>query len=261
MTNTPDLRDTKYMPLHIERLQQSKAWLRCKRRPELAFYLFNLWMRAWREVPPGSIEDDDDVLADAAMCSPERWPELKEDLLRGWERRNGRIYHSTVTELAQEVWDKRAAWRARTENARRTLAQKRTASVTDNDTEDVTETVTDTATAVKVRLGNVITPLPPNGGSNAMHSGGRRRRRDGHGGTGNGSANGGEAMAGGGVIPEHEQARLRLRTKYGWATTAKGKAPVSQGAMIKAMQADGLDPAVIDWVCGIAPAPAVIPDV
>jgi hypothetical protein len=42
-----------YMPLYIQRLQRSKAWLRCKRRPELAFYMVNLWMRAWHEVPAG----------------------------------------------------------------------------------------------------------------------------------------------------------------------------------------------------------------
>ncbi|MFG1399861.1 DNA methyltransferase [Roseixanthobacter pseudopolyaromaticivorans] len=38
-----DVRCLPYMPLQIERLRKSKAWLRCKRRPELAFYLMNLW--------------------------------------------------------------------------------------------------------------------------------------------------------------------------------------------------------------------------
>lgn len=98
-----DVRCLPYMPLHIERLRRSKAWLRCKRRPELAFYLMNLWMRAWHEVPAGSIEADDDVLADAAMCSPEEWERIRSDVLHGWEERDGRWHHHVVTELAAEI--------------------------------------------------------------------------------------------------------------------------------------------------------------
>src|SRR5262249_5330401 len=63
-----DLRDFPYMPFEVARLRRSKAWLICKRRPELAFYMLNLWTAAWHERPGGSLEDDDDVLADAAMC-------------------------------------------------------------------------------------------------------------------------------------------------------------------------------------------------
>jgi hypothetical protein len=71
-----DLTDFKFMPLEVARLRRSKAWLICKRRPALAFYMLNLWTASWHERPAGSLEDDDDVLADAAMCPPERWPEV-----------------------------------------------------------------------------------------------------------------------------------------------------------------------------------------
>lgn len=102
------MRGLPYMPLQIERLQKSKAWLVCKRRPELAFYILNLWMRAWTEAPAGSIEDDDDVLADAAMCPPDKFGQVKEDALRGWILcRDGRWYHPTVCEIALETWEKR----------------------------------------------------------------------------------------------------------------------------------------------------------
>jgi uncharacterized protein YdaU (DUF1376 family) len=135
------------MPLQIERLRKSKSWLRCKRRPELAFYLLNLWMRAWHEVPAGSIEDDDDILADAAMCSPEAWPAIRDDVLAGWERRDGRLFHSTVTELATEAEGKLRKNKKRTEAAREVKQQRREGTVTEAVTEAVTELVTETVTS------------------------------------------------------------------------------------------------------------------
>jgi len=154
MTEAVNVQCLPYMPLQIDRLRRSKAWLRCKRNPEIAFYMVNLWMRAWHEVPAGSIEDDDDVLADAAMCSPEKWEELKNEILQGWERRDGRVWHSTVTEIATESETKLRRNKRRTEAARETLEQKRHSSVTESpdvadhpSTVAVTDTVTDTSGA------------------------------------------------------------------------------------------------------------------
>lgn len=107
-----NLTDFAFMPLEVARLRKSKAWLICKRRPELGFYLVNLWTAAWHETPAGSLEDDDDVLADRAMCSPEKWPDVKTDLLRGWVTcADGRLYHPVV---AEKVID---AWRSKREHA------------------------------------------------------------------------------------------------------------------------------------------------
>lgn len=114
-----DLRGFPFVPLYIERLTKSKAWLVCKRRPELAFYMLNLWMRAWHETPAGSIEDDDDVLADAAMCELRRWGKLRADVLRNWTKcSDGRLYHPVVAELAKE------SYAGRVEH-RETLANKK----------------------------------------------------------------------------------------------------------------------------------------
>ena len=125
MTEPVDVRRLQYMPLYLERLQRSKAWLRCKRRPEMAFYLMNLWMRAYREVPAGSIENDDDILADAAMCDPEEWDRVRADVLRGWDEREGRLYHPVVEEVAAEAAAKLRGNRKRTEEARATREQMR----------------------------------------------------------------------------------------------------------------------------------------
>lgn len=143
-----DLRRFPFMPLHIARLQKSKAWLQCKRSPELAFYLMNLWMRSWHEIPAGSLDDDEDVLSDAAVCSPALWAKIRAKVLRNWEKRDdGRLYHPVVTEIAEDVWAKAEQHRQRTAKARLALQQKRnsasdsaaTMSVTDAATEIVTE--------------------------------------------------------------------------------------------------------------------------
>ena len=56
-----DLQDFPFMPLMVARLRKSKAWVKARRNPALGFYMLNLWMFAWHEVPAGSLEDDDDV--------------------------------------------------------------------------------------------------------------------------------------------------------------------------------------------------------
>jgi uncharacterized protein YdaU (DUF1376 family) len=135
-----DLTDFPFMPLYIARCQKSKAWLRCKRQPELAFYMLNLWMRAWHECPAGSVEDDDDVLADAAMCSPEHWLEVKAAVLHGWQKcADGRLYHAVVVELAEEAWASKEARRQRTEKARQAKLQAQSARSTESVTGSVTE--------------------------------------------------------------------------------------------------------------------------
>ncbi|MCA0451842.1 MAG: YdaU family protein [Proteobacteria bacterium] len=155
-----DLRGLPFMPLHIDRLQKSKAWLRCKRTPALAFYLLNLWMRAWQEAPASSLEDDDDVLADAAMCPPSEWATVRDEALRGWTKcSDGRLYNPTVAELARDAWEERVKYRQRTEAARRAREEKRNSNVAENATEakpprksSVTEkapTVTTSVTALK----------------------------------------------------------------------------------------------------------------
>lgn len=107
------------MPLDIQRLRRSKAWLKAKRTPALAFYMVNLWTASWHDVPTGSLEDDDDVLADLAMCDPVKWDKLRKDVLHGWVKcSDGRLYNPTVVEKAQEAWNSKLDQRWKTECAR-----------------------------------------------------------------------------------------------------------------------------------------------
>jgi hypothetical protein len=123
-----DLRDFPRMPFDIARLRRSKAWLIAKKNPELGFYMLNLWMASWHETPPGSLEDDDEVLMDRAMCKEARWPKVREIVLRNWVKcSDGRLYHETVAEMVDFAWmtkvdreeknenkdSRQARWRAR----------------------------------------------------------------------------------------------------------------------------------------------------
>lgn len=111
-----DLTAFKFMPLEVQRLRRSKAWLICKRKPELAFYMLNLWTASWHELPAGSLEDDEDVLADAAMCSPEKWTKVRRDVMRGWVKHSdGRLYHPVVAEKVMDSWHGRVMDRWRKE--------------------------------------------------------------------------------------------------------------------------------------------------
>lgn len=150
-----NLSDFPFIPLYIERLRRSKAWLQCKRRPELGFYMVNLWGSCWHEQPAGSLENDDDVLADRAMCNPELWPSIKAQVLHGWILCNdGRYYHPVVAELAIDAWQAKLVQRNRTAAARAARGQIKPKQevmqfqprLTEDDTKTVTEPVIEIAT-------------------------------------------------------------------------------------------------------------------
>lgn len=121
-----DLTGFEFMPLEIERLRKSKAWLRARRIPFLAFHLLNMWMRAFTESPAGSIENDDDTLADAASCAPETWPSMREEVMRGWILcTDNRWHHPVVAEKVLSGWAERLKYLYGKYNARVRQAARR----------------------------------------------------------------------------------------------------------------------------------------
>jgi hypothetical protein len=121
-----NLRDFPFMPLQVARLRASKAWLKAKRRPELAFYMMNLWTASWHEVPAASLEDDEDVLADKAMCPPDVWRTVKDEALYGWiKAADGRLYHPIVAEQALEAWRSKLALKAERDHEAERKRQER----------------------------------------------------------------------------------------------------------------------------------------
>jgi hypothetical protein len=142
-----DLRDFPFMPMEVDRLRRSKTWLLAKKNPAVAFYQMNLWLASWHSLPAGSLDDDDDVLADLALCDEKTWKKVKSDALRGWVKaENGRLYHKVVAEKVIEAWSMKKAQRSRTEAARKARRQSVSAPPTENVTSDVTKPVTASVT-------------------------------------------------------------------------------------------------------------------
>lgn len=148
-----DVRSLPYMPFDVIRLRRSKSWLGAKRDPALGFYLMNLWTAAWHEVPAGSVEDDDDALADLAMCDPRKWSRVRDAVLRGWVKcSDGRLYHPVVSEKVINALEGREGQRQRTEAARQSLLEKRQ-RLSPDPTESVTKSVADLSQTPKGREG------------------------------------------------------------------------------------------------------------
>lgn len=100
-----DLRDSKYMPLYVQQMLNSSfnamaddtAW-----RAGVT-----LWLKAWHQVPAGSLPYDHEELANMAGLGRDlkTWKKISAKALRGWvECDDGRLYHPVVAEAALEVW-------------------------------------------------------------------------------------------------------------------------------------------------------------
>lgn len=100
------------MPLKIRALESSVIWKMCRRDPDIAFYVLNLWMAAWKETPVGALPSNDDELKMLADCTDERWPEVRARVMRGWTlHSDGRLYHGflsgiVIPEALDRVRDK-----------------------------------------------------------------------------------------------------------------------------------------------------------
>ena len=102
-----DIKANGYRPeVDWQRIKASKTWRLCP--PEQRNNLLRLWMECWNEVPAGSWEDDDEIIA-AAIDMPIRLFQAHRDqLMRGWYLADdGRLYHSVVAEMVVAMVDKR----------------------------------------------------------------------------------------------------------------------------------------------------------
>ncbi|MBI4695542.1 MAG: DUF1376 domain-containing protein [Gammaproteobacteria bacterium] len=75
-----------------------------------------LWCRAWVQTPPGSLPDDDRVLA-AFSGARESWPAVRDMALRGFVKcSDGRLYHTTLCEDVLRAAESRDQHAARVQN-------------------------------------------------------------------------------------------------------------------------------------------------
>ena len=135
-----DLRGLPFMPLHGEKLMDSDLFM-ISTGDEFKAAL-TLWWASWKQIPAASLPTDDRLLAGLARVDRKAWTKLKEVALRGWVLcSDGRLYHPTVAQLANEAWAGRQSQRSRTAAARAAKAAV-AASVTETVTAPVTEPVT-----------------------------------------------------------------------------------------------------------------------
>lgn len=105
-----DVRGISCMPLDVSRLLTSNTWLAAGDDPIIGYAQMTLWMRAWHQVPAGSLPSDDALLARLAMCEREIWPEIKSIVLADWTHESDdRYYHPVIAKLAYEADEKRTA--------------------------------------------------------------------------------------------------------------------------------------------------------
>jgi hypothetical protein len=110
-----DLRDFAFMPVDIARLLGSEFHAHASDAAWRAGV--TLWLRAWHQVPAGSLPDDDVALCRLAELGRDMrtWRKIKDDALRGWTpASDGRLYHGTVAEKVAEAWDRKLRQRHRT---------------------------------------------------------------------------------------------------------------------------------------------------
>lgn len=153
-----DLRDFPYMPLDVVRLRDSETAILVSGDGFRAAVL--LWCAAWHQIPAASLPDEDRTLAHLSGFGRDlqAWAQVKSEALRGFVKcSDGRLYHPTIAQKADEAWQSRIAFRKRTEAARRARAEKRTENVggdtTTSVTENVTEIVSSSVTSTKGREG------------------------------------------------------------------------------------------------------------
>jgi len=125
MTNAPEplvplnveLRGFSGFMLDVDRLLASE--LVALGTPEECWAAMMLWCRAWKQSPPGSLPNNDRVLA-AFSCSGARWPKVREMAMRGFVLcSDGRFYHRVLADEVLRAWGKRNSYKADQERLRK----------------------------------------------------------------------------------------------------------------------------------------------
>ena len=108
-----DVRDLDGFYLNVERLLASELVALCT--PEEGWAALMLWCRAWKQLPAGSLPNDDRILASFSRAG-NRWPKIKDAALRGFVLCfDGRLYHRVLCEEAQRAFQKKKQFRERRE--------------------------------------------------------------------------------------------------------------------------------------------------
>jgi hypothetical protein len=113
-TTAIDLDGMPSFMLDTEQLRQSELWAISTGDEFKA--AVGLWCRAWLQKPPGSLPNDDRVLA--SWSGSKRWSKVREVALRGFILcSDGRLYHPVLCADALRAWERRSSYRDKASNA------------------------------------------------------------------------------------------------------------------------------------------------
>lgn len=88
--------------LDYERIAQSATWAFAK--PPVRPWLLMLWFTAWRQVPCGSLPNDDALIGALTGMPPGLFAKHRKVLMRGWWLgSDGRMYHDVIVERVREM--------------------------------------------------------------------------------------------------------------------------------------------------------------
>lgn len=90
--------------LNVERLLASELVALCT--PQEGWAAVMLWARAWQQTPPGSLPNNERVLA--AFAKAKSWKQVRAMALRGFILcSDGRLYHPVLAAEAMRCWESR----------------------------------------------------------------------------------------------------------------------------------------------------------
>lgn len=106
-----DVRDLNGFMLNVERLLASE--LVAIGTPEECWAALMLWCRAWKQVPGGSLPNDDRILASFSGAG-KRWNKVKDVALHGFELcSDGRLYHRFLCAEVERAYAKSIEFKKR----------------------------------------------------------------------------------------------------------------------------------------------------
>lgn len=140
-TKTTDLGGLDGFLLRTDKLMASELWALSTGEEFKA--AIGLWCRAWTQSPPGSLPDDDRVLA-AFSGVGARWKKVKAVALRGFVKcDDGRLYHRVLCEEANRAAAAKIDRHKRTKAASEARERGRNGARNVDETEDVTSDFND----------------------------------------------------------------------------------------------------------------------
>ena len=113
--------------LDLERIEQSDTWALAP--ADLRPWLLMLWATAWKQVPCGSLPEDDQLVAVRIGMKPTQFAKARSILMRGWWKADdGRLYHDTVAARVLDMLGAKGKERQRKADYRKRKEAEETAA-------------------------------------------------------------------------------------------------------------------------------------